>query len=98
MTDGPFSLHHMTNNHRMERLYNTLLGMGLIVFPIPNKKNPEEIEYFNVGVTLPHLLPKPRKSPSQASIDKKVERSKILDKIRSAKNDGSNVIDMPTIT
>lgn len=88
----------MTNNDRMKRLYDTLLQMGLIVFPICNKENPEIIDHLNVSVTLPfHRLTDTGETTTQTSVTEKMKRTKIANVVRTAQNLGSNVINMPTI-
>ncbi|GAO98918.1 hypothetical protein Cva_01588 [Caedimonas varicaedens] len=42
---------HMSYNDRMERLYNFLLSLGLVVLPICDDE--ERIDYLHVRVDLP---------------------------------------------
>ena len=96
----PFQLQlqHMNEEARMERLYNFLLQMGLVVFPIYNSENPNKISHLNVSIALPFKSQNPSEIQTSPVRAKDVKRAKIIKRINTAKHSGSKVINIPPKT
>ena len=88
----PFPPEHMDKHSRNERLYRHLLGMGLVVTPI-RETDPLKIDYLYVSVALPMS-----EASAAAGVIKTVERSEVVDIVRSAKDlrDGE-VVEFPSV-
>lgn len=63
---SPILPEHMTLHDRNRRLYETLLGMGLVVCPTPNKDDPSKIDNMVVsaGLSFTETPTEARPSPS----------------------------------
>ena len=87
---------HMDRWTRNERLYQTLLGMGLVVSPIRLSSDPSKIDYLHVSAELP--AQSASEQASEAGIGLVVERPQIREIIRPAKSDGNGVVvELPTV-
>lgn len=87
MTD-PISPEHMDRWSRNQRLYKTLLGMGLCVIPIPEPDDPSKISQLLVSAGLP---------PDVTGVGMPMQRAQVSQAVPTAAGDGNNVINFPTI-
>ena len=83
---------HMTRQHRTERLYETLKGMGLFVTPIYVD---DEIDSLHVAVRLP--APRTAEEAAKAGVVPPVEGAKVPENIRSPESGGANVVHFPPV-
>jgi hypothetical protein len=91
MLDHPLP-EHMSRQHRTDRLYETLKGMGLYVTPIYVDG---EIDSLHVAVGLPEFGV-PEKS-AEAGIIAPVEGAKVLGDVEPPKSSGPNVVHFPSV-
>lgn len=80
---------------RNARLYNTLVGMGLVVRPIPSDIDPEKIECFYVSCELPQRC---AENPAVSGISNVMEGTQVSDVVASAEGLGDGkVIHFPAV-
>ncbi|MEM7621292.1 MAG: hypothetical protein AAF228_12700 [Pseudomonadota bacterium] len=89
-------LKHMNKWIRNKRLYETLLGMGLYVVPVPEEDDATKINHLIVASTLPWGEQASELS-SQGSIVPPMEGTPVTETVNTTESLGDNVIRMPPI-
>lgn len=95
-----FPPQHMDIWSRNERLYQTLLGMGVYVTPIFTDQERTRIDYLHVACAAPsYALPveQPPKQSAEAPVDLAVQRAEVGRIVGAAECDGGNVVDFPSV-
>ena len=85
---------HMSVQDRFERLYNFLVSMGHIVYPICDDE--DNIEYLHVEIDLPmpqHLT----QASSKLCIPSEVKKSQIRETVATIQSLRNNVINFPSV-
>ncbi len=96
MSAAPLPL--MDKWSRNARLYNTLVGMGLVVHPIPSSTDPEKIECIYVSSELSAVINQPAENPTVACVSDTVKRAEVGDVISPTKDSGNGkVIHFPSV-
>jgi hypothetical protein len=81
---------------RNARLYQTLVGMGLVVVPIPFEGDLEKIECLHVSSGL--LVQQSAENPAVTSVSDTVERPQVRDVIAAAEcSRGGVVVHFPSM-
>lgn len=95
-----FPPEHMDRWSRNERLYQHLLGMGLVVTPIRIDSDPAKIAYIFVAADLPTAAETAdaAQRAAETGIGAMIERTQIADVIGAAERRGSGVVvELPTV-
>lgn len=92
MAEDQYPPQHMTLHHRNERLYKTLLGMGLIVYP---KVVDGQIESLWVSADLP--LQDSAQNAAKAGIGAPMQGAQVGQGVHTTKGVGDNVVDFPPV-
>lgn len=93
MSDEPL---HMSIRARNQRLYETLLGMGLHVDAVRSATEPDAIDYVIVSAGLLPAAQGVPKSAAIGSVAAAVERTLVREVVASPESRGVNVVDFPT--
>jgi hypothetical protein len=82
----------MDRYSRNARLYGTLVGMGLVVKPIPSNADPEKIEYFYVSSELPAVVDQTAENSAVAGIGDTMQGPKVGNIVGSTERSGDGVV------
>lgn len=83
----------MTYQDRMERLYNFLVQMGHVVYPIYKEGTHNEIECLQVKVALSSEYPAQRSSKTNVLLPMK--GSKVISLVTPTQTNSEDIIDIP---
>lgn len=110
MSDLPPTPQHMDKWERNKRVYESLLGMGLVVNPIPNRYDHERIEALFVSadiIDLDALLLEPAaesEKPSEgscpvssASVVSPMQGADVCLSVWPSESGGANVVNFPSV-
>ncbi len=86
---------HMDIWSRNERLYRTLVGMGLVCDAIYQDAERTKIKAVQVSCDLPS--DETAEQSAESGVFSPVQRSEILEGVASAYNGGDNVVNFPSI-
>ncbi len=95
MTEAP-APEHMDRHSRNERLYRTLLGMGLVVDPIRANDDPTKMEGMYVSAELPAVGQRVAEVPAKDGVRLVMERALVGQVARSPEGARDAVIQFPT--
>lgn len=80
---------HMDDKARNERLYKTLVEMGLFVEAVYCPNDPDVIDYILVSASLPTV--------ATTDVIPPVKRTQVRENVGPTARDGDNVIDFPPV-
>lgn len=81
---------------RNERLYQHLLGMGLVCTPIMSVEDPEKIEALYVTTVLPATTEQRAQNSTHGAVGFPMKSPEIRDVVTAPEGDGINVVDFPS--
>lgn len=82
---------HMDIWSRNERLYETLINMGLVCSPIFADGSDSKIEAIHVSTGLP------TEHAAQSGVGLPVKRAKVAEMVATAKSSSDNVVNFPPV-
>lgn len=91
MTTTPLPPDHMDRASRTRRLYDHLMGMGLVVSPIYVNG---DMDSLHVAVALPQCT---AQQATESGVVLPVQGANIRGRVKPAESRGNNVVDFPAV-